>query len=74
MGSKYLEYIPGSECNYTAKCKILNVNRPKETLKRFCCRPRGTVLIESTQIRWFSEQSDGRLDFTRVDQRYSRLS
>jgi tRNA G37 N-methylase TrmD len=25
-------------------------------------RPRGTVHIKSTQIRWFSEQSDQRLD------------
>jgi hypothetical protein len=28
----------------------------------FSYEPRGTVLVENTQFRWFSEQSGGRLD------------
>ncbi len=34
----------------------------KDTQGEFYRKQRGTVLIVSTQIRWFSEQSDGRLD------------
>ncbi len=35
---------------------------------------KGTVWIESIQIRWFSEQSGGRLDLMRGSQRHSELS
>jgi hypothetical protein len=41
----------------------------KDIQGRFYCKPRGTVQIESTQIRWFSEQYDGRLDIFRGSQR-----
>jgi hypothetical protein len=48
---------------------------PKKTLKRnFYCRPWGTVLIESTQIRWFLEKSGVRLDLERDSKRHSKLS
>jgi hypothetical protein len=53
----------------------INVNPPKKTLKRgFYCKPRGTFLIESTQIRWFLEWSDRRLDLKGGSQRQSKLS
>jgi hypothetical protein len=32
-------------------------------------RPRGTVLSESTQIHWFSDQSGGRLDLEKKRRR-----
>jgi hypothetical protein len=38
---------------------ILYVNRSKKTPEggKYYCRSKGTAMIESTQIRWFSEQS-----------------
>jgi hypothetical protein len=36
-------------------------------------KPRETVLIGSTQIGWFSEESGRRLDPVRGGQRYSKL-
>jgi hypothetical protein len=42
--------------------------------KDFCNKPRGNVWIKSTQIRWLSGQSDGRLDLVRGSQRLSKLS
>jgi hypothetical protein len=35
------------------------VNRPKKKLKDDCTVSRETVLIEFSQIRWFSEQQMG---------------
>ncbi len=35
----------------------------------FYSKPRGIVWIESTKIRWFLEQSDGRLDLVRGGQK-----
>jgi hypothetical protein len=44
------------------------VNHPKEALEgNFTAR-------DSTQIRWFLEQSDGRLDLGRGGQRHLKLS
>jgi hypothetical protein len=37
----------------------------------FYCKPRGTVQIESTQVRWFLEKSVGRLDLLGGGQRGS---
>ncbi len=37
-------------------------------------KPRWTVRIESTKIRWFLGQSDGRLDLMRGSQSHSELS
>jgi hypothetical protein len=44
----------------------------KDTPGGFYCKPRGTVLIESTQMRWFSLLSGGRMDVVRGGQRHSR--
>jgi hypothetical protein len=46
----------------------------KDTQREFYSKPRGTVQIESTKIRWFSGQSDERLDLKRGSQRHSKLS
>jgi hypothetical protein len=46
----------------------------KDTQGGFYCKPRGTVQIESTQIRWFLEQLYRRLDLMRGSQRHSKLS
>jgi hypothetical protein len=35
---------------------------PTDSKGEFCTKLKGTVQIESTQIRWFSRQADGRLD------------
>ncbi len=40
----------------------------------FYYRPRGNVLIESTQIGWFLEKSGRRLDLESDSQRHSKLS
>ncbi len=54
---------------------IMNKNCPKKTLKEEALhKPRGTVQIKSTQIRWFLRQSDGMLDLVRGGQRHSTLS
>jgi hypothetical protein len=45
----------------------------KRHSREFYFKLRGTVLIESTQIRWFAEQSDRRLDLERGSQRHSKL-
>jgi hypothetical protein len=50
------------------------VNHPKESLKGILLQSKGTVLIKTTQIRWFSEQSGGRLGLERGGQRLSKLS
>ncbi len=51
------------------------MNRPKKTQGEKTAQPQGgTVRIESTQIRWFLGQSDGRLDLVRGVQRHSKLS
>jgi ABC-type branched-subunit amino acid transport system ATPase component len=44
----------------------------KDILGGFYSTPRGTVRIESTQIKWFSEQSDRRLDLVRGGHRHLR--
>jgi hypothetical protein len=46
------------------KCTIIMyVNSPiKRHSRGFHCKTRSAVLIESTQVRWFSEQSGGRRD------------
>jgi hypothetical protein len=58
------------------KCKMYNVCEQslKGSQGKNCTRPRGTVQIKSTQIRWFSGQSDRRLDLMRGGQIYSKLS
>ncbi len=38
----------------------------KRHSKGIYCRQKGTVLIESTQVRWFPEQSGGRMDLEEV--------
>jgi hypothetical protein len=44
----------------------------KDSHGGFHSKPRGSVLIKSTKIRWFSGQSDGRLDLVRGGQRHSK--
>ncbi len=63
------------------KCRIYNkftiikyVNCPKKTLKGDFAVSRGAVQIEFTQIRWFSDQSDRRLDLMIGGKRHSRVS
>jgi hypothetical protein len=58
------------------KCTIMSTGQPfkKGTQGEFDCKPMGNVLIESTQIRWFSEQSDGRLDLERGGQSHTKPS
>jgi hypothetical protein len=46
----------------------------RDTLGGFYSKPRGTVQIKSTQISWFSGQSDRRLDLVRGSQKSSKLS
>ncbi len=48
------------------------VNRPKNTLKGFYSKPRGIVQNKSTQIRWFSGQSDRRRYLVGGSQRHSK--
>jgi hypothetical protein len=62
--------------NYTINAQYtIYANCPKKTLKGgFAKSPGGTVRIESTQIRWFSGQADGRLDLMRGGQSHSKLS
>jgi hypothetical protein len=54
---------------------IMYMNSSKKTLKgEELHKPRGTVQIESTQIKWFLRQPDGRLGLVRGIQRHSTLS
>jgi hypothetical protein len=46
------------ESSQNARCKKY-MNGPKKTLRGHRKKPRGTVRIKSTQIRWFSGQSVG---------------
>ncbi len=46
----------------------------KRLLWRILQKSRSTVQIESTQIRWFLGQSDGRLDLMIGSQRHSKIS
>ncbi len=48
------------------------MNHPEKTLKENLQKAKGTVWIESTQIRWFSRQSDRRVDLVRGGQRRSK--
>jgi hypothetical protein len=50
------------------ECTINNICEPSS--RGFYSKPRGTFGIESFQIRWFSGQSDGRLDLERGGQRH----
>jgi hypothetical protein len=49
---------------HTMKCTVSTLL--KRHSRGFYSQPRETVLTESTQIRWFSEQSGRRLDFKDV--------
>jgi hypothetical protein len=52
---------------------MIYVKRPKKTFEgNFYSNPRVTVWIKSTRIRWFSGQSDRRLDLDRGGQRCSK--
>ncbi len=53
------------------ECTINNKCEPSS--RGFYSKPRGTFRIESSQIRWFSGQSDGRLDLVRSGQRHSKI-
>jgi hypothetical protein len=50
------------------------VNPLKRHSRGVYSKPRGTVLIKSTQIRWFQGQSEGKLNLVRGSQRLSNLS
>jgi hypothetical protein len=59
-----------NQCKYA-----IYVNHPEKKLKEnLAGNQEGTVRIEATQIRWFSGQSDRRLDLMRGGQRHSKLS
>jgi hypothetical protein len=67
-----------TESSLTAKYttnaqQLIYVNLLKKT-NIILLQAKVTVLIESTQIRWFSEQSDGRLDLKSGSQRCSKLA
>jgi hypothetical protein len=61
------------EANILYMHNIIYKNCPKKTHEGNCTKPWGKVWNENTQIRWFSGQSDGRLDIMRGGWRHSKL-
>ncbi len=65
----------GTQINTIIAQFTIYMNHSEKNLKRtFYDKPRGTVQIKSTQIRWFWGQSDGRLDLAKGGPRHSKLS